>query len=239
MFGKIFSRLAAIRRDRRATGIEKPRNGPIVGMDFVSASRPGISMTADPTSNPAPDNPLPPVTADAPAETVADAAPADPAPDLAALLKKAEDEAAELRGAWLRARADVENIRKQAQNDIAKAHRYGIERFAEELLPVKDALESTLAAAAAAPDALRAGVELTLKQLAAAFEKAQVAEVDPAGQKFDPHVHQAMQAVDSDLPPNTVVTVFQKGYRLHDRVLRPALVAVAKAREAAGEGGSG
>ena len=185
-------------------------------------------------SDPTPDTPAPPMATESPVETISEPAQADPAPDLAALLKKAEDEAAELRSSWLRARADVENVRKQAQNDVAKAHKYAIERFAEDLLPVKDALESTLAAGAAAPEALRAGVELTLKQLVAAFDKAQVAEVDPAGQKFDPHVHQAMQVVDSDLAPNTVVTVFQKGYRLQDRVLRPALVSVAKAREAGG-----
>jgi molecular chaperone GrpE len=89
-------------------------------------------------------------------------------------------------------------------------------------------LEQTLAAANASPEQLRAGVELTLKELRSAFERAQVAEVDPAGQKFDPHRHQAMQMVDADLPPNTVVQVFQKGYVLHDRVLRPAMVAVAK-----------
>lgn len=187
-----------------------------------------MTTERDPTISGAP---TPPATTDAPAETVPEAASAEPAPDLAALLKKAEDEAAELRNAWLRARADLDNARKLAQNDVAKAHKFAIERFAEALLPVKDALESTLAAGGAAPEALRAGVELTLKQLVAAFEKAQVAEVDPAGQRFDPNFHQAMQAVDSDLPPNTVVTVFQKGYRLHERVLRPALVAVAKSRE--------
>jgi molecular chaperone GrpE len=186
-------------------------------------------MTIDPTPNA--DAPAPPMETGAAAEIIPGPAPADPAPDLAALLKKAEDEAAELKSSWLRARADLENVRKQAQNDLAKAHKYAIERFAEDLLAVKDALESTLAAGTAAPEALRAGVELTLKQLVAAFEKAQVAEVDPAGQKFDPHFHQAMQAVDSELPPNTVVTVFQKGYRLHDRVLRPALVAVARTRD--------
>ena len=163
--------------------------------------------------------------------TIPEASPADPAPDIGALLKKAEDEAAELKDAWLRARADVENVRKQGANDVARAHKYAIEKFAGELLPVKDALESALAAKDAAPQALRDGVELTLKQLAAAFDKAQVTEIDPTGQKFDPHQHMAMTAVDSPEPPNTVVQVFQKGYRLQDRVLRPALVAVAKAAD--------
>ena len=164
-------------------------------------------------------------------DTVPTAPPADPAPDIGALLKKAEDEAAELKDAWLRARADVENVRKQGANDVARAHKYAIEKFAGELLAVKDALESTLAAKDAAPEALRDGVALTLKQLAAAFDKAQVAEIDPAGQKFDPHQHMAMTAVESKEAPNTVVQVFQKGYRLQDRVLRPALVSVAKAPE--------
>ena len=170
--------------------------------------------------------------ADSPtSDTIPAASSADPAPDIGALLKKAEDEAAELKDAWLRARADVENVRKQGANDVARAHKYAIEKFAGELLPVKDALESTLAAKDAAPQALRDGVELTLKQLAAAFDKAQVTEIDPTGQKFDPHQHMAMTAVDSTEPPNTVVQVFQKGYRLQDRVLRPALVAVAKATD--------
>ena len=162
------------------------------------------------------------------AERVPEAAPADPAPDVDALLRKAEEEVAGLKDAWLRARAELENVRRVAAADVAKAHRYAVEKFATDLLPVKDALEQTLAAAGAAPEQLRAGVELTLKELRAAFERAQVAEVDPAGQKFDPHRHQAMQMVDADLPANTVVQVFQKGYVLHDRVLRPAMVTVAK-----------
>jgi molecular chaperone GrpE len=162
------------------------------------------------------------------ADRVAEAGPADPAPDVDALLRKAEEEVAGLRDAWLRARAELENVRKVAAADVAKAHRYAAEKFAGDLLPVKDALEQTLAATNASPEQLRAGVELTLKELRSAFERAQVAEVDPSGQKFDPHRHQAMQMVDADLPPNTVVQVFQKGYVLHDRVLRPAMVAVAK-----------
>jgi molecular chaperone GrpE len=165
------------------------------------------------------------------ADVIPEPGPADPAPDIGALLKKAEGEAAELRDAWLRARADVENLRRQAANDVARAHKYAIERFAGDLLPVRDALESALAAGNATSDALRAGVELTLKQLAVAFEKSQIEPIDPAGMKFDPHQHQAMTTIESGEPPNTVVQVFQKGYRLNDRVLRPALVAVAKRPE--------
>ena len=189
-----------------------------------------MSTPNDPTSPPAePGAAHPPMTTGKPAaETIPEPLAADPAPDLAALLKKAEDEAVELKDAWLRARADIENVRKQSVTDVAKAYKYAIEKFAEELLPVKDSLELALAADAS-PEALRSGVELTLKQLVAAFEKSQIKEIAPAGQKFDPHFHQAMAMVDSDQPANTVVTVFQKGYLLNDRVMRPALVAVAKA----------
>jgi molecular chaperone GrpE len=165
------------------------------------------------------------------AETVAGTSAADPAPDIAALLQKVEAEAAELRDAWLRARADIDNVRKQAAADVAKAHKFALERFASELLPVKDALESALAAKGASADALSAGVELTLKQLNAAFEKARIVEIDAAARKFDPHKHQAMAMIESDEPPNTVVQVFQKGYLLNDRVLRPAMVAVAKPKD--------
>ena len=184
----------------------------------------------------APPAPQPAMDEMANPEEIPAAVPADPAPDIDALLKKAEVEAAELKDAWLRARADVENIRRQSANDVARAHKYAIERFAGELLAVKDALESALAAKDASPEALRDGVELTLKQLAAAFDKSQISEIDPAGQKFDPHQHMAMTTVESEDAPNTVVQVFQKGYRLQDRVLRPALVSVAKAREDAAPG---
>src|SRR5438045_1328735 len=161
-------------------------------------------------------------------DTVADIPAADPAPDLAELLKKAETEVADLRDAWLRARADAENTRKQAQADIAKTYKYAIEKFAEDLLPVKDALEQTLAAENVTPDTLKSGAELTLKALQAAFGRAQITEINPVGEKFDPHRHQAMMTVESREPPNTVVTVYQKGYLINDRTLRPALVAIAK-----------
>lgn len=153
---------------------------------------------------------------------------ADPAPDLLDLLEKAEAEVADLKDAWLRARADIENARKQAALDVSKAHKFAIERFAADLLPVADSLQQALAVENATPEQLRAGVELTLKQLRAAFGRAQLSEIDPAGGKFDPHLHQAMQMVESGQPANTVVQVFQKGYALNDRVLRPALVTVAK-----------
>ena len=136
------------------------------------------------------------------------------------------------RDAWMRAVADAENIRKRAQADVAAAHKFGVERFAEGMLPVMDSLEAALAAAAGSPQALRDGLELTLRQLKAAFLKASLSEIAPtAGERFDPHQHQAMAAVASPAEPNTIVAVMLKGYRLHDRILRPALVTVAKALE--------
>jgi len=177
-----------------------------------------------------------PIPTDAPASGPA-ARPGDPAPDLAALLKQAEDEASRLKDAWLRAMAETDNVRKLAQNDVAKAHKYAIERFAQELLAVKDALEQTLATPAASIDALKDGVLLTLKNLNAAFDKAQIVAIDPLREKYDPHRHQAMTMIESDQPAGTVAQVFQKGYMLGDRILRPALVAVAKPNDRGGETG--
>jgi molecular chaperone GrpE len=152
----------------------------------------------------------------------------DPAPGLEALLEKAENAAQEHRDAWLRAKADADNIRKRAQSDLANAHKYAQENFAAELLPVRDSLEAALAAGNATPETLRSGVELTLKQLTAAFEKFSVREINPLGEKFDPHKHQSISMVESDAESNTVVGVLQKGYSLNDRILRPALVSIAK-----------
>ena len=149
------------------------------------------------------------------------------------LLAEAEVRIEEQREAWLRALAEAENARKRAQADIAQARKYAGERIVEDLLPVMDSLEAALAANEAAPDSLRSGVELTLKQLRAAFERGSVNEISPAvGERFDPHRHQAMAAVESDAEPNTVASVLQKGYSLHERVIRPALVTVAKAKPA-------
>jgi molecular chaperone GrpE len=143
-------------------------------------------------------------------------------------LQKAEQAAQESREAWMRAVADSDNIRKRAQAEVANAHKFALESFAAELLPVKDSLEAALASENITVESLKSGDELTLKQLRSALEKFNVAEVNPVGQKFDPHRHQAISMVDSDAEPNTVVQVLQKGYLLHDRVLRPALVTVAK-----------
>ena len=148
------------------------------------------------------------------------------------LLRQAESKSQEHYEAWLRAKAEVENVRKRAQIDIANAHKYALEAFAGSLLPVKDSLEATLAAENAALDALRSGVELTLKQLNSVFEKANLKEIDPAGEKFDPHRHEAISLLPSEKEPSTVINVLQKGYLLHDRVIRPALVTVAKPKDA-------
>lgn len=149
-------------------------------------------------------------------------------PSLEELLKAAELQAAEHHDAWLRAKAETENMRRRAAEDVDKARKFAVENFASELLAVKDSLEAALAAEAPSVENLKDGVELTLKQLTAAFAKYSLVDIAPLGEKFDPHLHQAIQMVDSEQPANTVVTVLQKGYRLHDRTLRPALVMVAK-----------
>lgn len=152
-------------------------------------------------------------------------------PSIEQLLKEAELRAAEHHDAWLRAKAEAENIRKRAQSDIANAHKYAIEKFSTELLMVMDSLEAALAVENAPLETFKNGVELTQKQLAAVFEKFNIKIINPVGEKFDPHLHQAMCMVESDLPPNTVTQVLQRGYMLHDRVIRPAMVAVSKAKE--------
>jgi len=143
-------------------------------------------------------------------------------------LAEASADAEKLRDDFLRARAEGENVRRRATEDVAKAHRYGVEGFANALLAVKDSLDAALTVENTSIESFKEGVELTSRQLASVFEKFQVTEIDPQGQKFDPHRHQAISQVEADAEPNTVVTVLQKGYLLHDRVLRPALVVVSK-----------
>lgn len=157
------------------------------------------------------------------------AAPGEPT-DLEERLKQAEQAARDNHDAWLRAKAECDNFRKRSQTEIANAHKFAVENFATELLAVKDSLEAALASDSASPENVRAGVELTLRQLKSVFEKFNVKEIDPLGQKFDPHFHQAISAVESDAEPNTVVQVLQKGYLLHERVIRPALAIVSKAK---------
>lgn len=151
-------------------------------------------------------------------------------PSLEEMLQAAERKAQEHYDAWMYAKAESENIRRRAQDDTEKARKFALEKFSSELLAVKDSLEAALTVESATLESYKSGVELTLKQLASVFEKFNVVEMNPSGEKFDPHKHQAISLVEAEAEPNTVVQVLQKGYSLHDRVLRPALVMVAKPR---------
>jgi molecular chaperone GrpE len=150
-----------------------------------------------------------------------------------ALARVAELEAknVELADAYLRAKAEMENIRRRADEEVAKSRKFAVESFAESLLPVCDSLHAAIAAQSAGqgtPEQQLEGVQATLRQLSQALERNKVVEVNPpAGTKFDPHQHQAISMVPADQDPNTVVSVLQKGYLIAERVLRPALVMVA------------
>jgi molecular chaperone GrpE len=151
------------------------------------------------------------------------------APSLEEKLAAAEAKASEMQDAFLRAKADTENIRRRAQEDIAKAHKFAIESFAEALVPVKDSLEMALKLETPAVESLKEGVEMTLKQLNSAFERNRLQEINPApGEKLDPMKHQAISMVPAEQDANTIVSVLQKGYMIADRLLRPALVTVAQ-----------
>lgn len=152
-------------------------------------------------------------------------------PSLEDMLKEAERKAQEHYDAWMYAKAEGENIRRRAAEDVGKAQKFAVERFSNEMLAVKDSLEAGLAVKETTVESFKSGMELTLKQLASVFEKFNISEINPVGEKFDAHKHQAIGMLDSDQPANTVVSVMQKGYLLNDRVLRPALVMVAKAKE--------
>lgn len=125
-------------------------------------------------------------------------------------------------------KAEGENIRRRATDDIDKARKFALEKFSGELLAVKDSLDAALAIDSSDVASYKNGVDLTAKQLLSVFEKFNIAEINPVNEKFDPNKHQAISAVESDLEANTVVSVLQKGYTLNERVLRPALVMVAK-----------
>jgi molecular chaperone GrpE len=155
------------------------------------------------------------------------------APDLAQQLAEAQAKAAEHYDLYVRAHAEMDNVRRRAQEDVSRAHKYAIEAFAEDLLPVRDSLEMALKADAPTVESIREGVEATLKLMASVFEKNKLLAIDPAGQKFDPNRHQAISmvpagAANPPVPANHVVTVLQKGYLINDRVLRPALVTVSQ-----------
>ncbi|WP_233828311.1 nucleotide exchange factor GrpE [Paraburkholderia sp. ZP32-5] len=184
--------------------------------------------------NPTSQNPTP---ADETARQAAEAATAqqDPAAGAAEPTQAAGEQAladaqvkiAELQESFLRAKAETENVRRRAQEDVAKAHKFAIENFAEHLLPVIDSLEAAVAHSSDDLQKVREGVELTLRQLNGALEKGRVVALNPVGEKFDPHRHQAISMVPAEQEPNTVVAVLQKGFVIADRVLRPALVTVA------------
>lgn len=149
--------------------------------------------------------------------------------DLGTRLAEAETKLAEMQDAFLRAKADAENIRRRAQEDISKAHKFAVEGFAESLLPVKDSLEMALKLETPSIDSLKEGVDMTLKQLASAFERNRLVEVNPQpGEKLDPMKHQAISMVAAEQEANTIVSVLQKGYMISDRLLRPALVTVSQ-----------
>ena len=156
-------------------------------------------------------------------------------PDAAEIHKEAlaqlERKVSELQDAFMRAKAEGENIRRRAQEDISKAHKFAVESFAEAMVPVKDSLEMALKIEAPTLESIKEGVEMTLKQLNAAFEKNRLMEINPPqGEKLDPMKHQAISMVPAEQDANTVVTVLQKGYTIADRLLRPALVTVAQAK---------
>lgn len=134
----------------------------------------------------------------------------------------------EAKASVLYVKAEGENIRRRAMDDIDKARKFALEKFSGELLAVKDSLDAALAVGNADVASYKNGVELTAKQLSSVFEKFNIAEVNPVGEKFDPNKHQAISMLENSGEPNTVTSVLQKGYTLNDRVLRPALVTVAK-----------
>ncbi|MCW8171010.1 nucleotide exchange factor GrpE, partial [Verminephrobacter aporrectodeae subsp. tuberculatae] len=142
-------------------------------------------------------------------------------------LAELRTQSADLADQFLRAKAEAENARRRAEDEVAKARKFGIENFAESLLPVADSLDAALAIKEATPQQLREGADATLRQLTSALERNKVLAISPAaGTRFDPHQHQAISVVPAEQEANTVVAVLQKGYAIADRVLRPALVTV-------------
>ena len=142
-------------------------------------------------------------------------------------LAELQTKSADLADQYLRAKAEAENARRRAEDEIAKARKFAVEGFADSLLPVLDSLEAGLNVKDATLEHIREGAQATLRQLVAALERNKVVAINPAtGNKFDPHLHQAISVVPSDNEANTVVTVLQKGYLIAERILRPALVTV-------------
>lgn len=160
---------------------------------------------------------------------------ADPVAELKAALAEAQQKAAQNWDGYVRAVAELDNLRKRSQRDVENAHRYALERIVQELLPVKDSLEAGIATTDNAINSLREGLELTLKMLTTVLERFGVNEVNPAkGAVFNPELHEAMTMQPStEAPPGSVLLTVQKGYQLHDRLLRPARVIVAKTPDSA------
>ena len=180
--------------------------------------------------NPTPESPTPAAVDTAAADASSQPVAESPVP-LEAQLADLQARHAEVADAYLRAKADAENTRRRAEEEMSKARRFAVDAFAESLLPVKDSLEAAIAIPAATPEQLLEGVHATLRQLTQALERNKVVQIaPPAGTKFDPHQHQAISVVPADQEANTVVAVLQKGYLIAERVLRPALVTVAAPR---------
>ncbi len=199
-----------------------------------------ITPPSEPLTPPAEPIAPPPEPVTPPAEPLAQPMQADGAaesipvqlePSLDEKLANAEERAEELQDAFLRAKAEVENFRRRAQEDITRAHKFAIENFAEALLPVKDSLETALKVETPSSESLKQGVEMTLKQLDTAFKKNRLTEITPKpGDKLDPTRHQAISMVPAEQTANTIISVLQKGYMIADRLLRPALVTVAQGK---------
>jgi molecular chaperone GrpE len=166
-----------------------------------------------------------------PADEPVDAAAQSAEAALEAALSATEAKLAEMHDAFMRAKAEGENIRRRAQEDVSKAHKFAIESFAEAMVPVRDSLEMALKVETPSIESLKEGVEMTLKQLTSAFEKNRLVEILPEkGDKLDPMKHQAVAVVPAEQEANTVVNVLQKGYMIADRLLRPAIVTAAQAK---------
>ncbi len=149
-------------------------------------------------------------------------------PSMEEQLQTSERKAQEHYDAWMYAKAEGENIRRRAAEDVSKAQKFAVERFSNEMLAVMDSLQAAMAVENSTVENFKSGMELTLKQLSSVFEKFHINEINPVGEKLDPHKHQAISMIDSDQPANTIVSVMQRGYTLNERVLRPALVLVSK-----------
>lgn len=216
-----------------AKGLEFPNSTPIRNKSCLkNAAAAPFLMTEENNAHP-PEN----------AAVTPDSAGNDPllaqsATEAEAQLSEVQQKLTETHDAFLRAKAETENVRRRAQLDVSNAQKYAVESFSSALLSVKDSLEAALATANATTESMKSGVELTLRQLVQVFDKFKLSEVNPLGEKFDPHRHQAISMIEAAQPPNTVVTVLQKGYVLQDRVLRPALVTVSKGMPAEGNSGA-